>query len=332
MTAYYLNVFKSDGFDFLKLDFLSHGALEGIHFDTNVMTGMQAYNQGMAYVMAQNNGRMFLSAAISPIFPYQYTHSRRIYCDTSTSIGDTAATMQAVSYGWWINSRLYQFSDPDLMKFAGGTANENQSRLINCAVAGTLFLDSDDLTSAMAQDLARTCLTNANINEVARAGISFRPVEGNTGTNAADVFVRQDGSTWYVALFNYTASSIIKSLNLPRLGISGTYTAMDLWNGTFSAVTGANWNVSLDARQAKLFRLVQTALTPAKLTAALDGGTLTLNWPADHTGWRLQTQTATLTTGLGAHWSDVIGSRQTNAWIIPINQAGPNLYVRLAWP
>src|SRR6266704_1675080 len=226
MTAYYLNFFKSFGFDFLKLDFLSHGALEGIHFDTNVMTGMQAYNQGMAYVLSQNNGRMFLSAEISPIFPYQYTHSRRIYCDAATSIADTAATMQAVCYGWWINSRLYQYSDPDMMKFCGGTANENQSRLINCAVAGTVFLNSDDLGSATGQDLARTYLTNADINEVARAGVSFRPVEGNTGTNAAEIFARQDGSTWYVAVFNYTASSINKSVNLARLGLSGTYNAV----------------------------------------------------------------------------------------------------------
>src|SRR5258705_5621653 len=125
--------------------------------------------------------------------------------------------MQPMSCGWWINRRLYQFSDPDMMKFSGGTANENQSRLINCAVAGTLFLNSDDLASATGQDLARTCLTNANINEVARAGVSFRPVEGNTGTNAAEVFVRQDGSTWYVAAFNFTASSVSKGVNLARL-------------------------------------------------------------------------------------------------------------------
>ena len=316
----------------MKLDFLTHGALEGVHFDTNVMTGIQAYNQGMQYLLSQNNGRMFLSAAISPIFPYQYAHSRRIYCDAATFIGDTAGTMQAVSYGWWINSRLYQYSDPDMMKFSGGTANENQSRLINCAVAGTVFLNSDDLASTTGQDLARTYLTNADINEVARAGVSFRPVEGNTGTNAAEIFVRQDGSTWYVAAFNYTASSVNKSLNPARLGISGAYTAMDLWNGTLSTVSGTSWNVTLGARQAKLFRLGLTLLTPVNLTAMLGGGKLSLNWPADHTGWRLQTQTATLTAGLGANWSDVSGSRQTNAWIVPINQAGPTVFFRLAWP
>jgi predicted CxxxxCH...CXXCH cytochrome family protein len=330
MTAYYMNYFMSRGFDFLKLDFLTHGALEGVHFDTNLVTGIQAYNQGMQYLVSQNSGRMFLSEAISPIFPFQYAHSRRIYCDTASSISDTAATMQAVSYGWWINGRLYQFSDPDLMKFSGATANENQSRLINCAISGTVFLNSDDLASVSGQNLARTCLTNASINEVARAGVSFQPVEGNTGTNAADVFVRQDGSAWYIAIFNYTGSGVAKNLNLPRLGFSGTYTARDLWAGTFSSVTGTNWNVNLGARQAKLFRLMPTVTTSTNLTAALNAGQVTLNWPADHAGWRLQTQTG-LTAGSGG-WSDINGSRETNSWIVPVNRSTQSVFFRLAWP
>jgi len=57
-----------------------------------------------------------------------------------------------------------------------------------------------------------------------------------------------------------------------------------------------------------------------------------LNWPAGYTGWRLQTQTNTLTAGPGANWSDVIGSRQTNAWIVPINPGAPSLFFRLAYP
>ena len=330
MTAYYINYFTSRGFDFLKLDFLTHGALEGVHFDTNILTGIQAYNQGMQYLVSQNSGRMFLSAAISPIFPYQYAHSRRIYCDAASSIGDTAGTVQAVSYGWWINGRLYQFSDPDMMKFSGVTANENQSRLINCAIAGTVFLNSDDLASAAGQSLALSCLTNANIDEVARSGVSFRPVEGNTGTNATDVFVRQDGSAWYIAAFNYNASNVTKNLNFSRLGISGTYTARNLWDGTFSSIAGTNWSVNLGARQAKLFRLIPTALTSTNLTAALNGGLLTVTWPRDHTGWRLQTQA--ILTASGSGWSDVAGSRQTNSWNIWINQSSPSAFFRLTWP
>src|SRR5260370_15665443 len=102
----------------------------------------------MQYMLTQNNGRMFLSESIAPIFPYQYAHSRRIYLDAPGSISDTEATMQAVNYGWWINRRLYQFSDPDMMKFSGASANANPSRLINAAVKGTGFFHSRSLASA----------------------------------------------------------------------------------------------------------------------------------------------------------------------------------------
>jgi len=142
-----------------------------------------------------------------------------------------------------------------MMKFASFSANENQSRLINAAISGTVFLNSDDLASSAGQSLARLCLTNARINEVARSGATFRPVEGNTGTNATDVFIRQDGSTWYLAVFNYSSAVANKTLNLARLGISGTYTAWDLWSGSISSVSSATWNVTLGSRQAKLFRL-----------------------------------------------------------------------------
>ena len=255
MINYYISYFKSHGFDYLKLDFLSHGAMEGVHYDTNITTGIQAYNQGMQYLVQQNNGRMFLNESIAPIFPYQYAHSRRIACDTSTAISDTQFELASVSYGWWISGRLYEYSDPDIMKFSGGTENENRSRLISCAISGTVFLNGDDLASAAGQNLARTCLTNAAINEVARTGRGFRPVEGNTGTSATDVFVRQNGSTWHVAVFNYSASTVIKSLNLARLGLTGSYTAVDLWSGAVSAVSGNTWYVSLGAKQARLFRL-----------------------------------------------------------------------------
>jgi hypothetical protein len=412
MIGYYMCYFKSHGFDYLKLDFLSHGAMEGAHYDTNVITGIQAYNQGMQYLAAQNNGRMFLNESIAPIFPYEYAHSRRIACDTSTTISDTAFEMESVSYGWWINNRLYQYSDPDLMKFAGGTANENQSRLISCAISGTVFLNGDDLVSAAGQSLALTCLTNAGICEVARAAVGFRPVEGNTGTNPTDVFVCQDGSTWYVAVFNYTASSVIKSLNLSRLGITGSYVAQDLWGGAVFTVSGTTWSVSLGARQAKLFRLgsgntsaagptnqalvvgssvtfstvasgtppfsyvwrkngtvlggqvlnsitinpvnisdaglyavevtggsgsvtntaVLTSLHQADLTATRAGANLVLNWPVGYTGWRLQTKSNILAAASGMNWSDLIGSRQTNAWTVPTDAATSGRLFRLTYP
>jgi hypothetical protein len=303
LVNYYLSYFKAKGFDYLKLDFLTHGAMEGVHYDTNITTGIQAYNAGMRYVMEQNSNRMFLSESIAPIFPYQYANARRIYCDTSTTISDTKNTMQAVTYGWWLSGRCYQYNDPDNMKFSGASANENQSRLINCAISGTIFINGDDLTLAAGQNLAEMCLTHSAINEVARAGVSFRPVEGNTGTNAANVFVRQDGSTWYVAVFNYGATSTNEILNLARLGISESYTAEDLWSGISTPVSGTTWTVNLGAKQAKLFRLGSggtTASGPtnqaARLGATISFDTVAAGTPPFNYAWKkngalLQNQT-----------------------------------------
>jgi hypothetical protein len=209
----------------------------------------------MQYVLNDMGTNMYCSESIAPIFPYQYGHSRRIACDTSTYISETSYEMNSVTYGWWLSGRLYQYNDPDCMKFSGATTNENQSRLISCAVSGTVFLDSDDLTSTTAQALAETCLTNARINAVAQAGRSFTPVEGNTGNNAATLFVRQDGATWCVAVFNYSSNAITTNINLARAGIAGTYVPVDLWSGAISTITNSTLNVNLNARQSKLFRL-----------------------------------------------------------------------------
>jgi hypothetical protein len=253
---YYASLFLEYGFDYIKLDFLSHGALEGVHYDTNVTTGIQAYNEGMQYLIKDLGSQMFISESIAPIFPYQYAHSRRIACDTSTYISETSYEMQSVTYGWWINDRLYQYNDPDCMKFSGATTNENQSRLISCAVSGTVFLNSDDLTSSGNQFLAITCLTNAAINSVAQGAGTFKAAENNTGTNPANVFVGKNGTTWYVAIFNFSGSSLNTNVDLSRAGISGVFSAADLWSGDSTPITGTTFPVSLNGKQAKLLKLL----------------------------------------------------------------------------
>ncbi len=275
--AYEVNLFTNWGFDYVKLDFLSHGAFEGVHYDTNVTTGIQAYNQGMQYVLNQFNGRLFISESIAPLFPYQYGHSRRIACDAQASlIGNIAYTMNSVSYGWWLDG-LYQFNDPDLMVFNGygATTNENQSRLISGAVTGS-FLDGDDLTSTNGQQAAQMCLTNAAIDAVARSGQTFTPTEGNTGTSPANIFVRQNGAIWSIAVFNYTAGATNETVTLSRAGLpAGTYNLVNLWNGTTATVTGS-FSVSLNAKQAMLFQLAAENITwqaPRAISGASDVST-----------------------------------------------------------
>lgn len=254
--TYYADRFLNAGFDYIKIDFLSHGALEGVHYNSAVTTGIQAYNQGMRYLLTRLNGHMFISESIAPLFPYQYAHARRIACDAQSSrISDTAYTMNSITYGWWMGGRLYAYNDPDVMVFGNGASlSENQSRVICGAITG-LFLDGDSLSNSASIGAAQLSLTNAALDALARAAHSFSPVEGNTGANPANQFVWQDGSGWYLAVFNFNTYPTNQAISLARAGITGNVSPLDLWSGVVLPLTNSFLPVSLNGAQAKIFRL-----------------------------------------------------------------------------
>jgi len=256
----FIAAFKRRGFEYVKLDFLTHGALESaVRFDPTVQTGVQAYNQGMQYILDRIAGTMFISESIAPLFPHGYAHSRRVSCDVSgAAVGARSAEyeMNSASYGWWISGRLYPFNDPDAMLFEGFTASDNMTRLMSAVVSGTVFLNGDDLTRAAAQALARTYLTNDRINGVARLGKAFRPVEANTGTAPSDVLTLADGGSYYVAVFNFSSTPETKTVDLGRAGLDSAadYVATDLWTGAATTAHGT-LTVTLDPGFARLFAL-----------------------------------------------------------------------------
>jgi autotransporter-associated beta strand protein len=109
------------------------------------------------------------------------------------------------------------------------------------------------------------------------------------------------------------------------------------FNGSFASFSlplldaGLVWNTN--ALSAGLLAVVQTA--PANLIWAVGGTNLSLAWPADHTGWRLLTQTNNLANGISVNindWSTVPGSQQTNQVLLPIDPALPAEFYRLVYP
>jgi hypothetical protein len=68
------------------------------------------------------------------------------------------------------------------------------------------------------------------------------------------------------------------------------------------------------------------------LTSAKAGNSLTLSWPADHGGWRLQVQTNSLSTGINNSWATVPGSTNTLSVTIPIVSGNPTVFYRLIYP
>jgi hypothetical protein len=77
-----------------------------------------------------------------------------------------------------------------------------------------------------------------------------------------------------------------------------------------------------------VFPADSVATNPTNITSSVSGNQMTLAWPADHTGWRLQSQTNLA----GANWVDVAGASTTNQITITINPANGSLFFRLIYP
>ncbi len=72
---------------------------------------------------------------------------------------------------------------------------------------------------------------------------------------------------------------------------------------------------------------------PTNITFSVAAGNqLMLSWPADYTGWRLQSQTNAAGVGLTTNWVDVRGSTNINQILVPISTANGSVFYRLVYP
>lgn len=118
-----------------------------------------------------------------------------------------------------------------------------------------------------------------------------------------------------------------------QLFLSGTtgFTAFNLQTNDTLNNLKYTWNntVSTDGKVtvASVGPLVNT--TPTNIVTSISGNTLTLSWPTDHTGWRLQTNAVGLTTTNA--WFDYPGSSGTNQISIGIDQTKTNVFFRMVY-
>lgn len=272
-TAFYIRKFKELGFAYLKLDFLSHGALEGVHYDPSVQTGIQAYNLGMKQIVDENQNQMFLSLSIAPLFPSGYGHARRLSCDTKGHIGggdqSTEYMLNSLTYGWWTDKNLY-ITDPDHVVLGDkadlGARNttEGESRLLSAIISGGMILDSSRLADdPQGRELAKEVYKNRNLFAVASEGKVFRPIEGNTGNQATAVFTRPSSHGYYLALFNYD-DKLPKTISVPVSRIAPALTQAQTLNAT-DVASGAQFppfqgevTVQLAPAESRLIEIITT--------------------------------------------------------------------------
>ncbi len=168
-------------------------------------------------------------------------------------------------------------------------------------------------------------------NSLTLSGVTIMELNAATGTND---LVR--GLT-----------SVIYGGTLTLSNLAGTITASNAfklfsatsYRGAFAALTPASpgqglaWNTNTLAADGTL-RVVSTS--PAAIAVgrvapcAPSAQCLTLSWPADHSGWRLQAQTNSY--GLGNNWLDVPNSKATNQMTFILDPTAGCVFYRLVYP
>jgi hypothetical protein len=132
--------------------------------------------------------------------------------------------------------------------------------------------------------------------------------------------------------------------NLLIANLSGTLAAGDSlklfdaaeYQGAFDSIepafpgTGLQWNTSELATTGTLKVEAGTA-EPPRLSFSLSGAQLTLSWPPEYTGFRLEGQTNSVNTGLSTNWGPVPGVVGNEA-TIAINPANGAVFFRLVNP
>ena len=103
--------------------------------------------------------------------------------------------------------------------------------------------------------MAERLLQNEGLLRIARKGISWWPVEGDTGDRGVNIFTQVLDGTRYVVFFNYGDAARTYSVPLSRLGVGkGTCTATELFSGEVVDVVG-EFKVTVPASDVKLYRL-----------------------------------------------------------------------------
>jgi len=240
-----LREFVELGFDYLKIDFLSHGALEGKYHNKNIKTGRQALTYFYKIILEELdpkkiNREIFISSSIDPLFPCGYSHSRRFACDSFGHNEDVKYILNALTFSYWTNNTLYQFNDPDhivlyhsLVDVRNETNKlEAKARYQASIISGTVMLLSDNYGPnnntlvKNAKQRAKQFGNNAKLNAIARLNKSFIPLYLK---NDNDIFYLNDDNN-YLAIFNTSNETKKYNINHKDINFPANKKLRNLYN------------------------------------------------------------------------------------------------------
>lgn len=284
---------------YIKMDFITCAICEGDSwYDPGVTTGVMAYNYAMKvlYECAAKYD-MYILEGISPLFPYQWAHARRICCDRFSELSESEYVMNAISWSWWTD-RLYAVNDPDhLVMHKDGnkhreTEGENRVRVTTGLCSGAFLIGDSFSDKCVYTDgnghtqgavvaypeeskaRALKMFGNADINACVRENTgSFRPLDGSVFTNSQQsmsVFMRDTPQYIYVAVFNFNAYNP-KSGSVPydAIGIaaSDVKDIKELWTGECIAPSGESFSYEIPRGDARVYRITKAVASVGDIVA-----------------------------------------------------------------
>ena len=216
----------------------------------------------------------------------------------------------------------------------GGTTN------LLIAGSATLDVSAAGLTLSGSQTLANSSSTavlngnvNASLGTLALGFASGTPslnVTNGTLTLAPTSTIKVNNTSAPLAIGSYKLVSKATAGNVGS--VTGTVpTAFAL--GGNGMVGGATNSLQITGGELYLVVTATVNTTPTNIVSTVSGNTLTLAWPMDHTGWKLQVQTNTLTTGLGTNWFDwpYTDSTATNSVSVTLDPNAPTVFFRMVY-
>lgn len=262
-----MNYFISLGFEYIKLDFLTHGALEGDHYDKSVKTGLQAYNKAMAEINETVDDKMFINLSIAPVFPYQYADGRRISCDAFGSTDNTAHVLSYLTSCFW-QKELYTYPDPDHLIVLGSAEGTARMRVTSAAISGTSFLVGDDLSKisvgSAEHERILAMYANKDVIAVAKLAKTFTPYQTEAGKRCAEIYYLKTADALYLALFNFGGDLADFQLDLNGLvgGLGEELTGYECWWEEQIELDKGVLSYSLPAEDAALIKISEKSDAP----------------------------------------------------------------------
>lgn len=226
------------------------------------------------------------------------------------SIGNSASINVSAGANLDVSGVSYTLGVAQALKGSGtvnGTATINGTLAPGSSTGTLTFSVPPILNGSTVMELNRTNSPNSDRVVVSNGTLNY----GGVLTVANIGPALQGGDSFQLFSAGSTSGSFAAT-NLPALS------------------AGLDWNFN---PASGVLSVIQTVATnPTNISYSISGAAITLSWPSDHLGWRLQAQTNDLAAGLGTTWFDVPGSEATNNVTVPVDSSNGSVFYRLTYP